>query len=67
MLCFFAGRGWIKKNHTLMVLNIQFKKVVLPRRVKCGGTEGEIMVAHGRLPSPTPCNCYKEKIEILDL
>ena len=29
-----------------------FKKVVLPGRVKCGGTEGEIVVAHGRLPSP---------------
>ena len=23
------------------------KKVVLPGRVKCGGTEGEIVVAHG--------------------
>ena len=33
-------------------LNIPFKKVVLPGRVKCGGTEGEIVVAHGRLPSP---------------
>ena len=30
-----------------------FKKVVLPGRVECGGTEGEIVVAHGRLPSPT--------------
>ena len=30
-----------------------FKKVVLtPRRVECGGTEGEIVLAHGRLPSP---------------
>ena len=28
-------------------LNILFKKVVLPGRVKCGGTEGEIVVAHG--------------------
>ena len=28
------------------------EKVVLPGRVKCGGTEGEIVVAHGRLPSP---------------
>ena len=33
-------------------LNISFKKVVLHGRVKCGGTEGEIVVAHGRLPSP---------------
>jgi len=24
-----------------------FKKVVLPGRVKCGGTEGEIVVGHG--------------------
>ena len=23
----------------------------MPGRVKCGGTEGEIVVAHGRLPS----------------
>ena len=30
-----------------ITLNIPFKKVVLPGRVKCGGTEGEIMVAHG--------------------
>ena len=29
------------------LLNIPFKKVVLPGRVKCGGTEGEIVVAHG--------------------
>ena len=28
-------------------LNIPFKKVVLPGRVKCGGTEGEIVVADG--------------------
>ena len=28
-------------------LNISFKKVVLPGRVKCGGTEGEIVVVHG--------------------
>jgi len=26
----------------------------LPGRVKCGDTEGEIVVAHGRLPSPAP-------------
>ena len=39
-------------NHTLKALNIPFKKVVLPGRVKCGATEGEIVVAHGRLPSP---------------
>ena len=24
----------------------------ISRRVKCGGAEGEIAVAHGRLPSP---------------
>ena len=35
------------KNYTFKALNIPFKKVVLPRRVKCGGTEGEIVVAHG--------------------
>ena len=29
-----------------------FIKVVLPGRVKCGGTKGEIVVAHDRLPSP---------------
>ena len=40
-------RGWIFENHTLKLLNIPFKKVVLPGRVKCGGTEGEIVVAHG--------------------
>ena len=34
------------KSH-FKALNIPFKKVVLPGRVKCGGTEGEIMVAHG--------------------
>ena len=38
-------------NHTLKALNIPFKKAVLPGRVKRGGTEGEIVVAHGRLPS----------------
>ena len=42
-----------------MALNIPFKKVVLSGRVKCGGTEGEIVVAHGRLPSPAHCTvCY---------
>ena len=46
-LCFFAWRGWIFKNHTLKALNIPFKKVVLPGRVKCGGTEEDIVVAHG--------------------
>ena len=30
-----------------ITLNIPFKKVVLPGRVKRGGTEGEIVVAHG--------------------
>ena len=34
------------------------KKVVLPGRVKCGGTEGEIVVAHGRLPSPARTIVY---------
>ena len=28
-------------------LKISFKKVVLPRRVKCGGTEKDLVVAHG--------------------
>ena len=37
----------IFENHTLKALNISFKKVVLPGSVKCGGTEGEIVVAHG--------------------
>ena len=32
---------WIFKNHTLKALNIPFKKVVLPGRVKCGGRKGE--------------------------
>ena len=35
------------KNHTLKALNIPFKKVVLPGRVNCHGTEREIVVAHG--------------------
>ena len=30
-----------------ITLNISLKKVVLPGRVKCGGTEEEIVVAHG--------------------
>ena len=34
-------------NHILKALNVRFKKVVLTGRVKCGGTEGEIVVAHG--------------------
>ena len=46
--------SWIFENHTLKALNIPFKKVVLPGRVKCGGTEGEIVVAHGCLPYPAP-------------
>ena len=37
----------IFENHTLKALNIPFKKVVLPGRVKCGGTEEDIVVAHG--------------------
>ena len=36
-----------------------FKKVVLPGRVKCGGTEGEIVVAHGRMPSPRSFKWFK--------
>ena len=36
-----------KIHHPLKALNIPFKKVVLPGRVKCGGLEGEIVVAHG--------------------
>ena len=44
---FIAWRGWIFENHTLKALNIPFKKVVLPGRVKCGGTEEDIVVAHG--------------------
>ena len=40
------GAGFIE-NHTLKALNIPIKKVVLSGRVKCGGTEGEIVVAHG--------------------
>ena len=50
--CFFARRGWIFENNTLKALNIPFKKVVWSGRVKCGGTEEEIVVAHGCLPSP---------------
>ena len=65
------------ENHTLKALNIPSKKVVLPGRVKCGGTEGEIVVthccrkrkklicgvegeivvAHGRLPPPALITC----------
>ena len=57
---------------TQKALNISYQKVVLAGRVKCGGmereivvahgcqkrknlicgTEGEMVVAHGRLPSP---------------
>ena len=37
----------IFENHTLKALNISFKKVVLPGRVKCGGTEEDIVVAQG--------------------
>ena len=36
-----------RQNHTLKALNIPFKKVFLPGKVKCDGTEGEVMVAHG--------------------
>ena len=34
-------------NHTLKALNIPFIKVILPGRFTCGGTEGELVVAHG--------------------
>ena len=40
-------RGWNFENQTLKALNIPFKKVFLPGRVTCGGTEAEIVVAHG--------------------
>ena len=46
-------------NNTLKALNISFKKVVLPGRVKCGGTEEEIVVVNGRLPSPAPHISYR--------
>ena len=49
----FCVTGLDFLNHTLKALNVPFKKVVLPGRVKCAGTEGEIVVAHGRLPSPS--------------
>jgi len=32
---------------TQNALNISYKKVFFPGRVKCSGTEGEIVVAHG--------------------
>ena len=37
------------KIQTLKALNIPSKKVDLLGRVKCGGTEGEIVVAYGCL------------------
>ena len=37
----------IFENNTLKTFNIPFEKVVLPGKVKCGGTEGEIVVAQG--------------------
>ena len=46
-----GGHELFFENHTVKALNISFKKVVLPGRVKCGGTEGEIVVAHDRMPS----------------
>ena len=49
----------IFENHTLKAPNIPFKKVVLPEKVKCGGTEGEIVVANGRLPSPASHTRFK--------
>ena len=33
-------------------VKFDLKNPVLPWRVKCGGTEGEIVVVHGHLPSP---------------
>jgi len=52
----------------LKALNIPFKKVVLPGRVKCGGIEEEIVVAHGRLPSPAPLPCVSiQSIESRDI
>ena len=39
--------SWIFENHTLKALSIPFNKVALPRRVKCGGTEEDIVVGHG--------------------
>ena len=44
---FLRDAARIFENHTLKALNIPFKKVVLPGRVKCAGTDGEIVVAHG--------------------
>jgi len=46
------SHNWIFENHTLKALNISIKKIVLPGRVKCGGTEEEIVVARGHLLSP---------------
>ena len=52
MVCAFLrdAAGFLKITQN--ALNISYKKVVLPKRVKCSGTEGEMVVAHGRLPSP---------------
>ena len=44
---FLSDAARIFENHTLKALNIPFKKVVLHGRVKCGGTEGELVVAYG--------------------
>ena len=49
---FLRDAAGFYENHTLKALNIPFKKVVWSGRVKCGGTEEEIVVAHGCLPSP---------------
>ena len=44
-------------------LKIPFKKVVLPGRVKCGGMEGEIVVAHD-CPPAFPRSLYKVKKQL---
>jgi len=41
------GPLWFFENLTLKALNVPFKKVVLPRRDKCGGTEEGIVMDHG--------------------
>ena len=43
-----------------------FKKVVLPGRVKCGGTEGEIVVVHGyRKRKKLICGTEGEIVELM--
>jgi len=62
---FFAWLGWILKNHTLKAHCCRKRKKLI-----CG-TEGEIVVAHGRLPSlarTTVCsqNMSKQTVNIAD-